>query len=71
MNGEKTEMSTANYTASYIKEKLGARILETSLIPQENGEQIVIEKCIVDGDYKVLIVYETGDNDKCVIGSFA
>ena len=65
MNGEKTEMNTADY----IKNKLGAKVAETSLIPQENGENIVMEKCIVDGDYKVLIVYETGDNDKCVISS--
>ena len=58
-------------TADYIKNKLGAKVVETSLIPQENGENIVMERCIVDGNYRVLIVYETGDNDKCVIGSFA
>ena len=53
-------------TADYIKAKLGAQVTETSLIPQRDGDYIVMERCLVDGLYKILIVYDTGDDDKLV-----
>lgn len=56
-------------SAEYIKEKLGATVIESSLVPQENGSYIVMERCEIGGRYKVVLVYDSDDNcdDKAVV----
>lgn len=44
--------------AEYIKEKLGATVIATSLIPQDNGEDIVMERCEIDGSIHIVIIHE-------------
>ena len=50
--------------AEYIKERLGATVIATSLIPQDNGSDIVMERCEIEGEYKFVLVY---DDDKAVV----
>jgi hypothetical protein len=60
-------------SAEYIKSKLDVKVLETSLVPQENGSYIVMERCEISGRYKVVLVYDSDDesndesNDKAVV----
>lgn len=49
-------------SAEYIKSKLDVKVLETSLVPQENGSYIIMERCEIDGRYKVVLIYDSDDN---------
>lgn len=64
-NNELDNKLDKHNTAEYIKEKLGATVIATSLIPQDNGSDIVMEQCEIDDKYKLVLVYD--DNDKAVI----
>ena len=44
--------------AKYIKEKLGATVIATSLIPQDNGSDIVMERCEINGSIQFVIIHE-------------
>lgn len=44
--------------AEYIKEKLGATVIATSLIPQDNGSDIVMERCEINGSIQFVIIHE-------------
>lgn len=44
--------------AEYIKEKLGATVIATSLIPQDNGSDIVMERCEIDGSIQFVIIHD-------------
>lgn len=56
-------------TAEYIREKLGATVIESSLVPQENGSFIVMERCEIEGKHRVVLVYDSDEvtNSKAVI----
>ena len=55
-------------TAEYIKQKLNAKVVEVCYVRQEHGEDIVMERCLIDNKYdnkyRFVIVH---DNKKTVI----
>ncbi len=51
-------------TAEFIKQKLHVKTIETSIVPQKNGNDIVMERCELEGKYKIVLVY---DDDKAVV----
>lgn len=53
-------------TAEFIKEKLGATVIETSLVPQENGTNIVLERCVIDEKYRFVLISDE-ETDKAVV----
>lgn len=52
--------------AEYIKERLNATVLETSLVPQDNGTNIVMERCEI-GNYKIVLISDETDNAVVVL----
>ena len=46
-----------------IKNRLNAQTIEMTTIQQENGNVLVIDKCMCIGGYEVCLVYETDDDD--------
>lgn len=68
-NELKTRCSKTMNTAEYIKDKLDAKVIETSLVPQKNGSDIVMERCEIDGKYRVVLVYDSDEvtDEKAVI----
>lgn len=61
----KTMYNTMN-TAEFIKKKLGATVIEVSLVPQDNGSDILMERCEIDGGYKIVLISDS-EADKSVI----
>ena len=59
---------TDNNTAEYIKKHLGAKVVESCLVRQEYGEDIVMERCLISNEsgdkYRFVIVH---DNYKTVV----
>lgn len=51
-------------TAEFIKTKLNAKVLELSLVEQENGNNIVMERCECDDNMRFVLVY---DDAKAVV----
>lgn len=60
------EVSNTMNTAEYIKKKLGATVIEVSLVPQENGDNILMERCEIDGGYKIVLISDS-EADKTVM----
>lgn len=53
----------------YLKRVLNERkhelvVKEVSVVEQENNNDIVMERCVLDGEYKVVII---SDKDKSVL----
>ena len=53
-------------TAQYIKDKLNATVIETSYVPQSDGNDIVLERCLIDGKMRIVLIH---DKDNTVIVS--
>lgn len=55
------ENNVSNNTVEYIKEVLGATVIATSMIPQKDKADILMEQCVIDGKYKFVII-SSNDN---------
>lgn len=56
--------NVSNNTVEYIKNVLGATVIATSMIPQKDGADIIMEQCVIDGKHKFVIISSNDDNDK-------